>query len=402
MKKILSLLFLSFGVWAQDISETRLQRHILSLTAVELEGRACGTPGERKAAEYIRTQLQKVGLAPLSPYSNYFQPFSVRPEHVVNHPAILTQNVVGWIDNQAPTTVILGGHYDHLGRGEWDGSMEVGSRGQIHPGADDNASGVAGLLELAKNLAQNGITEKHNYIFVFFGAEEIGLQGSRYFVQNMPITQDQIHYMLNVDMIGRFSPERQLIVRGHESSSHWTKVLHGSTSSSGLPIRPLDLGIYSSDHLPFLWAKIPVLTVSTGVHEDYHKPTDTEDKIDYFRLRQIVGWIHQVIWAMENETVGHFQRIPSPDQTVINPLVSLGFIPDYRFSDKGVKVDYVTRNRPACQAGIQPGDVLIRLKDIPIYSIRDYLTVMNQLHAGEKVEVILRREDTQLALHVAL
>lgn len=402
MKKILWLLFLSFDVWAQDLSVVRLQHHIKSLTSVEAEGRACGTPGERKAAEYIRNQLELNGLTPPPQYTSFFQSFTTRPEHLSGHPLIPTQNVVGWIDNQATSTVILGGHYDHLGRGEWDGSMEIGSRGQIHPGADDNASGVAGLLELSRILAQNNRKEPHNYLIVFFGAEEIGLQGSRYFIQNPPIPLSKIHYMLNMDMIGRLTPGRQLIIRGQESSTHWPTVISSANQSLGLPLKLAEMGTYSSDHLPFLWAQISVLTLSTGMHPDYHKPTDTEDKIDYGGLRRILAWVQHVTTLMETKTSGHFQAIHPPTYTVVNPRVSFGFIPDYGFAEMGVKVDYVTRNRPASQAGIKPGDILIRVNNTPINSIRDYLTAINELSEGEKIEVILKRQQDQLALHVAL
>ncbi len=402
LKYVLGLLFLSFGICAQDVSLTKLQGHIQYLTAAELEGRACGTPGERKAAEYIRSQLVALGIPSLPPYSSYFQSFSVRPEHLPTHPPIATQNVIGFINNHAPTTIILGGHYDHLGRGEWDGSMELGTRGTIHPGADDNASGVAGLLELVKQLAHNSIQEKHNYVVVFFGAEEIGLQGSRHFVQNLPFNKSSIHCMINVDMIGRFSAERQLLVRGMNTSQLWSPLTAKANQTIQLPIRSMELGVYSSDHLPFFNQQIPILSFSTGVHEDYHRPTDTEDKIDYFHLSKIVQLIHNLVVGLEDSVPGHFQNPPKSAEPIMNPALTLGFIPDYGFSDKGVKVDYVTRNRPACQAGIQPGDVLIRLKDIPVYSVRDYLRIMSQLHQGEKIEVILRRDDTLMALQVAM
>lgn len=402
MKRVLGLLFLSFGVWAQDISMVRLQGHIQEMTSAELEGRACGTPGERKAAEYIRTQLVSMGVGAHPQYPQYFQSFAVRPEHLNEHPLIPTQNVVGWIDNQSSSTIILGGHYDHLGRGEWDGSMELGTRGIIHPGADDNASGVAGLLELARNLSQNSVRERHNYLFVFFGAEEIGLQGSRHFIQNNPFNKTSIHCMVNVDMIGRFHPDRQLLVRGMETSTIWQNVMAEANQSVKLPIRPMELGVYSSDHIPFLNQQIPILSFSTGIHEDYHKPTDTEDKIDYPHLRQISLLLQNIIFRLEDQVPGHFQSPPKPTVSAVNPQLTLGFIPDYDYHDKGVKVDYVTRNRPACQAGIKPGDILIRLKNIPIYSIRDYLTIMNQVHSGDKVEVILCRDDTLMAVHVAM
>ncbi|MGG5901592.1 M20/M25/M40 family metallo-hydrolase [Sphingobacterium daejeonense] len=249
-------------------------------------GRETGMKGSSKAADYVEKYFKKYKLEPKGE-NGYRQNFTAKVTRVkVDNPERKSDNIIGFLDNNAPYTIVIGAHYDHLGTGHIGGSRDSLGVGKIHNGADDNASGVAGLLELARHYSSNDVKEPYNMLFIGFGAEELGLLGSKYFTENPTISLDSIQWMLNMDMIGRYNPENGLAVIGYGTSSSFPKIFEGITSS--IKFNKSKDGNGGSDQTSFYKKNIPVLFFHTGGHDDYHKPSDDEDKIDYKAMEAIL------------------------------------------------------------------------------------------------------------------
>ncbi len=249
-------------------------------------GRETGMKGSSKAADYVEKYFKKYKLEPKGE-NGYRQNFTAKVTRVkVENPERKSDNIIGFLDNNAPYTIVIGAHYDHLGTGHIGGSRDSLGVGKIHNGADDNASGVAGLLELARHYSSNDVKEPYNMLFIGFGAEELGLLGSKYFTENPTVSLDSIQWMLNMDMIGRYNPENGLAVIGYGTSSAFPKIFEGITSS--IKFNKSRDGNGGSDQTSFYKKNIPVLFFHTGGHDDYHKPSDDEDKIDYKAMEAIL------------------------------------------------------------------------------------------------------------------
>ncbi|SFW33481.1 Peptidase family M28 [Sinomicrobium oceani] len=308
-KKVLCcsvLLFISsyFQSFAQDHTvrpdASIIQQHINVLAADKLKGRGTGSKGLKKAARYIEKEFKKYGLQPMGTRS-YKQPFIAKVKRVVVKDSLRkANNIIGFLDNGAPYTVVIGAHYDHLGMGKQGGSKHPKPEGLIHNGADDNASGVAGLLELARYFSGNGAKEPYNVLFIAFSGEELGLLGSAYFVEHPVIPLQQIHFMLNMDMIGRYNPERGIGIGGYGTSSEWPSVFEGLDTT--IKFFTDNAGSGGSDHGSFYAKQIPVLFFHTGGHPDYHMPSDDADKINAKAEAGIIDLEIQLIeHAMQKE-----------------------------------------------------------------------------------------------------
>ncbi|GHB57826.1 M20/M25/M40 family metallo-hydrolase [Persicitalea jodogahamensis] len=282
MKFLLPLLlsFLTFNAFSQTNypAPGNLKRHIDYLAADQMKGRGTGSRQNSKAAKYVARQFKNYQLEPKGT-KGYFQAFTSRVRRVVVADSLReTCNVLGFLDNGAEYTIVIGAHFDHLGMGRQGSSKAENPEGQIHNGADDNASGVAGLLELTRYFTENGTKEPYNFLFIAFGAEELGLQGSRYFVNNPTVPLDRIDFMTNMDMIGRYNPDRGVGIGGYGTSASWPGIFEGVTSE--VKFFTDRAGSGGSDHGSFYAKEIPVLFFHTGGHDDYHKPTDDADKVD--------------------------------------------------------------------------------------------------------------------------
>lgn len=273
--------------FSQDlISESNLKTHIAFLASDKMKGRETGSRQAEKAAVYIEKQFKQFGLQPKGE-KGYRQSFTAKIKKVPVADSLRpADNVIGFLDNGAAKTIIVGAHYDHLGHGTIGGSRDTLNIGQIHNGADDNASGVAGLLELARVYTQNDRKEPFNLLFIAFGAEELGLLGSLHYTEHPVIPLEQVHWMLNMDMIGRYNPENGVAIIGYGTSPAFPEIFEGITS---------DIKFYTgkdgkggSDQTSFYLKNIPVLFFHTGGHPDYHKSTDDADKIDYRSLKAIL------------------------------------------------------------------------------------------------------------------
>ncbi|GAB3991149.1 hypothetical protein GCM10028807_20540 [Spirosoma daeguense] len=278
LRLFLFLLFLTHSLFGQEPSKKRIARHIEKLASDDMKGRGTGSPENAKAADYIARHFRKYGLKPLGT-NGYYQDFTAKVRRVVVPDSLRrASNVIGFLDNEAPYTIVVGAHYDHLGMGRQGSSLETAPEDKIHNGADDNASGVAGLLELAQYFAKNNVKEPYNLLFMGFGAEELGLQGSRYFLNNPTLSLDKLNFMVCMDMIGRYNPERGVGIGGYGTSDTWPIVFKGVESS--IKFFTDRAGNGGSDNAAFYAKQIPVLFFHTGGHPDYHKPTDDADKID--------------------------------------------------------------------------------------------------------------------------
>jgi Zn-dependent M28 family amino/carboxypeptidase len=278
MRFFLLLLCFPLVLVAQEPSRQRIRKHVQFLASDAMKGRGTGSPENAKAAHYVEKRFRQYGLTPLGT-NGYRQAFTAKVRRVVVLDSLRpAENVIGFLDNEAPYTIVIGAHYDHLGMGRQGSSLDSLPHDKIHNGADDNASGVAGLLELARYYAKNKVREPYNLLFMAFGAEELGLQGSRYFLNNPTLPLDKLNFMICMDMIGRYNPERGIGIGGYGTSATWPTVFDGVTS----PIKFFTdrAGNGGSDNAAFYAKQIPVLFFHTGGHPDYHKPGDDSEKID--------------------------------------------------------------------------------------------------------------------------
>ncbi|HLT88579.1 MAG TPA: M20/M25/M40 family metallo-hydrolase [Sphingobacterium sp.] len=280
------LLFIPLQSALAQINQENLKKHIYYLADDKMQGRATGSKQVKKAAKYIEKHFKQYGLKPKGE-KGYRQSFEARVRRVVVKDSIRqADNIIGYVDNDAPYTIVIGAHYDHLGDGRQGGSRDSLGVGEIHNGADDNASGVAGLLELARHYSSNDIKESFNLLFIAFGAEELGLVGSRYFTENPTIPLENIHWMLNMDMIGRYNPDNGVAVIGYGTSSKFPAIFENITNDIKFNLSRDGNG--GSDQTSFYRKDIPVLFFHTGGHDDYHKPGDDPEKIDYNALESIL------------------------------------------------------------------------------------------------------------------
>jgi hypothetical protein len=316
--------------------------------------------------------------------------YSLRVQVEIQQPSRTGRNVVGYINNNAVTTIILGAHYDHLGYGE-DGNALDG-QGQIHNGADDNASGTAALIELARLLKISN-DRNNNYLFIAFSGEELGLLGSKYWLDHPSVT---IHpnYMINMDMIGRYNSAKPLTIGGYGTSSAWATVLQNIPANT-LAIRFDSTGAGPSDHASFYRKDIPVLFFFTNGHEDYHKAGDDWNKINYTGELAIVKYIQQVIAGTGTLGKLPFVKTKEADIGPVNLPVTLGIMPDYAFSGTGVRIDGVSKGKLAEGAGLETGDILLQLGDQRFTDVTSYMQALRTFKKGDKTTLRFQRGTTE-------
>lgn len=310
-------------------------------------------------------------------------------------------NVIGFIDNKAPTTIILGAHFDHLGYGE-DGNSMIRNLEQptIHNGADDNASGTAALLELARKLKSSRAVN-NNYLFIAFSGEELGLYGSKYFTENSTIDLNTVNYMINMDMVGRLNDSSKTItVGGYGTSPAWGNYYN----TVSVPARTQELqfkfdssGTGPSDHTSFYRKDIPVLFYFTGLHSDYHKPTDDADKINYKGEQLIISHILNLIESLDTKgKVSFLKTRETQTSTSARFSVSLGIMPDYTFTGTGVRADGISNDKAAHKAGLKEGDIIIQMGKTTITSLENYMQALSTYKKGDKTTIKFKRgKDTK-------
>jgi hypothetical protein len=313
------------------------------------------------------------------------------------------RNVVGYIDNGAERTIILGAHYDHLGYGEDNNSMLRTGEKQIHNGADDNASGTAALIELARIL-KTAKQKNNNYLFIAFSAEELGLNGSKYFTEHSTIDFGKVSYMINMDMVGRLNDSSNTVtIGGYGTSPQWSSLINVSDKKNPFTIRIDSSGTGPSDHTSFYRKDIPVLFFFTGLHTDYHKPSDDFDKINYIGEIKIINYISAIV--LSPVSVGQKLAFTKTRETQTTSSlrsggVTMGIMPDYTFSGAGIRCDGVTDGRPAQKAGLKAGDIIIKVGDYTVSSMESYMQTLGKFQKGDKAKVKFKRGNEEMETEV--
>jgi hypothetical protein len=388
---------------AQEISTDRLKKDITYLASDKLKGRGTGSKGEKLAAKYIAAEFKKNGLAPKGT-DGFFYPFSFT--HKLNPKDSASKSetrkgkdVVGYLDNGAEYTVIIGAHYDHLGLGHDHNSLDPNPDGKIHNGADDNASGAAGVMELARYFCNNGEKEKFNFLFICFSGEELGLYGSKKFCENPTIDLSKVDYMINMDMIGRLNDStKTLVIYGVGTAPDWVPMI--DQMHTVFHVKKDSAGIGPSDQTSFYLKNIPVLHFFTGQHSDYHKPSDDVEKINFEGEKMVLEYIINVIIQTEKLGKLKFLTTKNADTGTHIYKVTMGVMPDYTFEGTGMRVDGVTDGRPAQKAGILQGDIVLQVGNFPVNSLMDYMKALGNFKKGDTVPVKIKRGDQEMTVTV--
>lgn len=390
-----ALLLIVSSLFSQEISEKNLRKHVAYLASDKLEGRGTGTPGERKAAEYIAKQFKRAGLQAKGDRGTWFHDFGFKkptdPHGGISEsaPQIYSRNVVGYLDNGAANTIVIGAHYDHLGLGHDHNSLEANSEGKIHNGADDNASGTSGVIELARYFSKNGVKEQHNFLFLCFSGEELGLIGSKKYTDYPTIDLSKVSFMINMDMIGRLNAEKKLVVGGVGTAPDFVPLV--KNLSTDLSIKLDSAGIGPSDHTSFYLKNIPVLFLFTGQHSDYHKPSDDTELVNFAGEKKVLDVAVQIIKALDSTPKLTFQETKAKEENTPRFKVTLGIMPDYTYEEAGLRVDGVTDGKPAAKAGLQKGDIIVGMGELEVKNIQDYMKGLSMFKKGDTTTVRVKR-----------
>ncbi len=309
----------------------------------------------------------------------------------------ITYNMAGLINNGAQQTIIIGAHYDHLGYGGPSSRYRGDNTEQIHYGADDNASGVAGLLSLARNLSrtEDEKLRSFNYLIVAFSAEEMGLLGSKFFTQQIKKIPDlNYSYMMNMDMIGRME-DNVLAINGVGTSPLWQEII--SPIVCDLRLQLSESGVGPSDHTSFYYLNMPVLHFFTGTHEDYHMPSDRPEKIN---VKGIFGTLNLLVSIIRNTPVGEplpFSTTKTESTKAPKFSVTLGVMPDYLFQGQGMKIDGVTKGKPGEGAGLKAGDIITQLGEVQVSNMQSYMQALSKLEKGMTTTILYKRDGEVLS-----
>ena len=373
-----------------------------------LEGRLAGSPGERCAGDYIAARFKELGLRHASLSGTYFQDVPLASALNPHAPKGQGRNVIGFLEGSDPLLrtdmIIIGAHYDHLGRGDF-GSTAPDQKNVIHNGADDNASGVAALLEVATRLSK--VRLARSIVFMAFTGEESGLLGSQHFAANPSFPLTQVRAMINMDMVGRLGAG-PLIVYGIGTAPEWTGIIDAATSAEGVQYKAIPDGTGPSDHTSFYMKDIPVLHFFTNVHGDYHKPSDDWDKIDAAGLDKVSAIVTRVAQQLSRPTtvvtlVRGAGRPPAPaGQSTSGYGAYLGTVPDFKPVDRGVLISGATPGSPADQAGLKAGDIIIKFDEEAIADLQGMTDALRKRKPGDAVRISVLREGKEVVLNAVL
>ena len=409
---LFAILFVSFltGCSApgphQIVTSDRLVSDVQELCSPEFEGRETGTKGERAAGEWLAGRMHELGLIPAGD-SLWFQHFTYTPHPPMQMHAmpdsshqlgmalvqeIHGRNVLGALPGKTEQIGVLAAHYDHLGLGD-ENSLFKGEP-TIHYGADDNASGVALILGIAEKWMAEG-AHQNELLLAGFSGEEKGLWGSNHFCKEPTIDLHHVKYMINLDMVGRLRGDT-LAVYGTGTSPGWMDLLN-DCNEDGLVLVPSESGVGPSDHTSFYLVDIPVLHFFTGQHPDYHRPTDTADKLNYEGMLKVGSFIGRIMRRLDAEAEWPFTKTVDSDPSDTPDFkVTLGVVPDYLFSGSGMRIDGVSEDRPAHHAGMKRGDIVTHLGDIEVTDMMSYMQALGAFAPGDQCTAILIRKNEEI------
>lgn len=316
-----------------------------------------------------------------------------------------TSNIIGFLEGTDPVlkneVVVIGAHMDHLGDGMHYGSLNETGKPAIHNGADDNASGSAGVIEIAHKMTTEG-GNKRSYLFMLFSGEEAGLLGSSYFTRSDLYTKYNIVCMVNMDMIGRMT-DNKLIIEGAGTSSIWKHAIDSlNTLKENLTLTFKDEGFGPSDQSSFYAKNLPVLQIFTGLHTDYHRPSDDWDKINAEGEARVLNLVSQIITYIDSRTEKpDFQKgSEEKEKTMTGFKVTLGVVPDYSSSVEGLQIMGVKPGGPGEKAGMLAGDIVIKLGTHVIKNIYDYTFALGDFKPGDETEVVVKRGSEELTMKI--
>ncbi|HCI71498.1 MAG TPA: hypothetical protein DHV30_13255 [Balneola sp.] len=405
-----SLLLLIACNQSGDITPADIEKHITFLASDSLQGREAGSANEAIAANYIADHFRDFGLEPAGDNETYFQEFTINTAVLRNPHAgedaegekLLSKNVVGLLQGtgNSDELIIIGAHYDHLGYGEF-GSLYRGEQERIHNGADDNASGTAGVLELAEYFSAN--RPKKDILFLAVSGEEMGLLGSAYYVDNPTVDLENALAMINMDMIGRMV-DKKLMIFGIGTADKWEGILD-SANTGDLDLNLVKDGTGASDHTSFYYKDIPVLHYFTDTHADYHRPSDDTEYINMngtaLALHHLVRVIVQLDELQKDELA--FVEAPGEQrQSMSLDGPTLGVLPDYGYEGEGMKITGVTKGRAAANAGVQGGDIIVGIAGEELSDIYAYMGMLNKLKKGQLTTITVLRDGKEMTMDLQL
>ncbi len=387
-------------------SEKRMSEHVEFLAGEELQGRGLGSEGLDKAANYIASEFKKTGLLTGGDENSYYQVWQEKSGK--KDEELILQNIIGFIPGKKREwegqSVVVAAHYDHLGLGWPD--VRKGNEGKVHYGADDNASGVAVMIELAQLLSST-VSPDRTIVFVAFTGEESGLIGSKYYVKNMKrFPANKIMGVINLDTVGRLG-KNKILVLNSSSASEWKHIAMGIGFVTGIPYELVTQDLDASDQVSFIKAGVPAIQIFSGPNHDYHHPTDTADKIDAAGMVKIATFTREALmYLAEREDPMSFSGTVSTDKRPTEKgsgrKVGTGVMPDFAFQGEGVRAAEVTADSPAAKAGIQKGDVIIKLGDKPVANLKEYSNALKTYQPGDKTTVVFVRDGQEVTSEITL
>jgi len=390
-----------------QFSGENMKKVIKYLSGSKLEGRGVGTKGLDIAADYIAGKFKKYGLQPAGDNNSYFQQWAVKTGP--NKDSIVLKNIIGLIQGRKnefkDQIVIIGAHYDHLGYG-WPDVRE-GNEGSIHPGADDNASGVAVILEIAKNMGKS-FSPDRSILFIAFTTEENKLMGSEYFVKNykkFPIKKTIA--MVNLDTVGRLYDKKPMII-GSGSAKAWKFIFMGVGYTTGIETNLIVQDLDSSDQISFMRAGIPAIQIFSGPHLDYHKPTDTYDKIDPKGLVKIANITKEVVVYLSGreKPIAFTGNVDTQNNSSMpvkrGSRASIGIMPDFSFSNGGVKVAFAMKSPEGNDHALKKGDIITHIGGKLVLNLKEYSAELKKYSPGQKVEIIFQRDKQQKKVNIIM
>lgn len=391
---------------APVFSADRMMKSVNYLASEELAGRAPGSIGIDKAADFIAEQFKSAGLLPGADDESYFQIWDEVIDAEGKKASV--KNIIGIIPginpNMKDESVIVCAHYDHIGLG-WPGASKQ-NIGKIHYGADDNASGVAVMLELAQLLGKS-LKPQRTIVFIAFTSEESGLRGSKYYVNNMKrFPAKKAIGVLNFDTVGRLG-EKKLLVLNSSSAREWRFIFMGAGYVTGIEAEMVTQDLDASDQRSFIEIGVPGVQFFTTPHEDYHKPTDTADKIDAAGLAKVATFAREaVLYLADREEPLAFQGQVTTQkekpQTTAERRVTTGSMPDFTFSGEGVRIADISSDSPAAKAGLQKGDVIIKLGEFKVTKLSDFSDALKNFKPGDVVALIYLRDGKENKTQIEL
>ena len=386
----------------------RIQRDIAYLADDRLEGRLTGTAGNDSAAAYIARHHLALGLRPIG--DSFLQRFTARSAQMAHEgrpEGVPTQNVVAMVPGSDPRLsgqyIVIGAHFDHLGRSS-NGALDPDDKGAIHNGADDNASGTAAVMELARLFATK--PARRSIIFASFSGEELGLLGSQWFVEHAPVAVDSIAAMVNFDMVGRLKNDK-LIVYGVATAAELPAILDGANTAPKLAISSVGDGFGPSDHSSFYTKGIPVLHFFTDLHGDYHRASDDVEKINADGEARVVSLAERVVRSIADRPERmRVIRAAAPVASAGSREGSstyFGSIPDMSAGDEpGLKLTGVRAGSPAALGGLQSGDIIVEFGGRTVTDLYSYTDALYAHKPGDVVKVVYKRAGERRTTDVTL